>query len=158
MRKNLILFLNFWLMMFCAGFAQSNDGNGGGAVRISFGSGSEYVEPRTLSGDDPAVPPKPHRTFHTNSVNLNKILEATWDFEAMQNVLEKLKSSQKVVVSEGAECAACFTIVYNLETKEVVAVMDKGSGKRMNLLSNKFETNDLYVEESFGKILFELNE
>ncbi len=145
-------------MMLYAGFAQSNDGNGGGAVRIGFGSDSEYVEPRTLSGDDPAVPPKPHRTFHTNSVTLNKILDATWDFEEMNKVLEKLKSSQKVVVSEDGECGACFAIVYNFSTKEVVAVMDKGSGKRMNLLSNKFETNDLYDNESFGFILFELNE
>lgn len=154
-----ILFLLAFLMvgspLFC--LAQSNDGNGGGAVRIQFGGG-DYVAPRTLSGDDPAMPPKPKKTYNTNSIVLNQILESTDDFELFNTTLENFQKIGKVMLSEEENCSTCFMVVYNLDSKNIVAVMDKGNGKRMNLLSNKFETNDLYSGENFGKIRFQIDE
>ena len=154
-----ILFLLAFLMVcgpvFC--FAQADDGNGGGAVRINFGGGN-HVEPQTLSGDDPAIPPKPKKTYNTNSIILNKILESADDFELFNATLENFQNSGKVMLGGAENCRTCFMVVYNLSSKNIVAVMDKGTGKRMNLLSNKFETNDLYPSEEFGKIWFQIDE
>lgn len=134
-----------------------NDGNGGGAVRISFGN-DNYVEPVTLSGDDPAVPPKPKRVFHTNSLILNQILAECEDFEALTNLLDELEKTSKITLSDGVDCGDCFLIVNNSETKNVVAVLDKGKGKRMNLLNNQFETETIYEGVGFEKRWFSLSE
>lgn len=84
-----------------------NDGNGGGAVRISFGN-DNYVEPVTLSGDDPAVPPKPKRVFHTNSLVLNQILAECEDYKALTELLGELEKTSKIALSDGSECGNCF--------------------------------------------------
>lgn len=134
-----------------------NDGNGGGAIRISFGN-DNYVEPVTLSGDDPAVPPKPKRVFHTNSLVLNQILAECEDYKALTELLDELEKTSKISLSDGSECGNCFLIVNNFETKIVVAVLDKGKGKRMNLLNNQFETETIYEGDAFEKRWFSLSE
>ncbi|MCQ2279476.1 MAG: hypothetical protein MJZ49_01575 [Bacteroidales bacterium] len=134
-----------------------NDGNGGGAVRISFGN-DNYVEPVTLSGDDPTIPPKPKRVFHTNSLILNQILAECEDFEALTKLLDELEKTSKITLSDSSSCEDCFLIVNNSETKIVVAVLDKGKGKRMNLLNNQFETETMYEGDAFEKRWFSLSE
>ena len=133
-----------------------NDGNGGGAVRISFGN--EYVEPVSLSGNDPNIPPKPQREFHTNSPILNQILANCDDFSNLQSTLLNFQDNDKILLFEDIPQTKFFTIVYNLFDKNVVAVLDKGSGKRMNLLNNQFETDDIYPDAEFGKMRFVINE
>lgn len=157
MRKQIALFISLFFGFATASLAQSNNGNGGG-VRISFGNDAEYVEPKTLSGDDPAVPPMPKRTFNTNSILLNQLLEASDNFDRFNQTLEKFQNNQKLTLESGDNCRSCFLAVYNIATKEIVAVLDKGTGKRVNLLNNKFETNDLYSSDAYGKIWFQLDE
>ena len=147
-----IFFLTFGIMFACA----QNDGNGGGAVRISFGN--EYVEPVSLSGDDPSIPPKPKKEFHTNSIILNQILAECDDLSALQDLLQKLQNASKITLLTMPENGNCFLIVNKVDTKEVVAVLDKGMGKRMNLLNNQFETEDIYNGENFEKCYFLLLE
>ena len=133
------------------------DGNGGGAVRISFGNG-DVVEPITLSGDDPAVPSKPKPVFHTNSMVLNQILADCDEFEHVRQTLAQLQSSGQISLPEDADCPDCFLIVNNFSTGMVVAVLDKGKGKRMNLLNNQFETDAMYEGDEFKKLRFSLVE
>lgn len=134
-----------------------DDGNGAGAVRISFGDGN-YIEPTTLSGDDPAVPPKPKRVFHTNSIILNQILAEYEDFESLMKKISDFEKASKIILSDGTDCSDCFLIVNNFETKKVVAVFDKGKGKRMNLLNNQFETEAMYEGELYEKRWFSISE
>lgn len=152
---NKLLLPLLFICLSLTAFAQ-NDGNGGGGVRISFGN--EYVEPQTLSGDDPAIPPKPKREFHTNSLILNQILSNCDDFEAMQATLEKFKASNRILLFEELPETKVFSIVYDFESKTVVSVFDKGNGKRMNLLNNQFETDDMYPNSEFGRIWFSIEE
>lgn len=147
-----VFFVAFGILSACA----QDDGNGGGAVRISFGN--EYVEPVSLSGDDPSIPPKPKKTFHTNSIVLNQILAECDDPSALQALLQKLQNASKITLLTMPENSNCFVIVNKINTKEVVAVLDKGKGKRMNLLNNQFETEDIYAGEGFEKIYFLLLE
>jgi hypothetical protein len=133
--------------------------NENGGVRISFGDGSEYSEPRTLSGDDPAVPPKPKRTFSTNSIVLNQILQSCDEsFDAFNKTFEKLQKMEKITLGTEDNPRENFTIVYNFETKEIVAVLDKGTGKKMNLLTNQFVTDENFTNEIYQKIYFLINE
>ncbi len=155
MNKVLPLFISFVTFGIISACAQ-DDGNGGGAVRISFGN--EYVEPMSLSGDDPAIPPKPKKTFHTNSIILNQILAECDDPSALQALLQKLQNASKITLLTMPENGNCFTIVNKVDTKEVVAVLDKGKGKRMNLLNNQFETEEIYKGETFEKCYFLLLE
>ena len=154
MNKFLFLLI-FFISVSVTAFAQ-NDGNGGGAVRISFGN--EYVEPVSLSGDDPSIPPKPKKEFHTNSIILNQILASCDDFSALQELLQKLQNTSKITLLTMPEDGNCFVIVNKIDTKEVVAVLDKGKGKRMNLLNNQFETEDNYAGENFERCYFLLLE
>ncbi len=147
-----IFFVTFGIISACA----QDDGNGGGAVRISFGN--EYVEPMSLSGDDPAIPPKPKKTFHTNSIILNQILAECDNFSALQTLLQNLQNASKITLLTMPENGNCFVIVNKVDTKEVVAVLDKGKGKRMNLLNNQFETEEIYNGENFEKCYFLLLE
>ncbi|MBO4644908.1 MAG: hypothetical protein J5642_00140 [Bacteroidales bacterium] len=144
------------LLLSSIGFLSAQNENGG--VRISFGSDMENVEPRTLSGDDPSVPAKPKRQFFTNSITLNKILSDCDDYETLKKTLDQLQESSIVTVTMNANGTDCFTIVYNSSEKKVVAVLDKGKGKRMNLLNNQFETEDAYQGESYEKIYFSIEE
>lgn len=147
-----IFFVTFSIISACA----QDDGNGGGAVRISFGN--EYVEPVSLSGDDPSIPPKPKKTFHTNSIILNQILAECDDFSALQTLLQNLQNASKITLLTVPENGNCFTIVNKVDSREVVAVLDKGKGKRMNLLNNQFETEEIYKGENFEKCYFLLLE
>lgn len=155
MNKIISLFVFFVAMSVLSAFAQ-DDGNGGGAVCISFGN--EYVEPVSLSGDDPSIPPKPKKEFHTNSIILNQILAACDDFSALQTLLQKLQNASKITLLTMPEDGNCFVIVNKVDTKEVVAVLDRGKGKRMNLLNNQFETEEIYEGETFKKRYFLLLE
>ena len=155
MNKVLPLFIFFVIFSIISACAQ-DDGNGGGAVRISFGN--EYVEPMSLSGDDPSIPPKPKKTFHTNSIILNQILAECDDFSALQTLLQNLQNASKITLLTVPENGNCFVIVNKVDTKEVVAVLDKGKGKRMNLLNNQFETKEIYKGENFEKCYFLLLE
>lgn len=155
MNKVLPLFIFFVIFSIISACAQ-DDGNGGGAVRISFGN--EYVEPMSLSGDDPSIPPKPKKTFHTNSIILNQILAECDDFSALQTLLQNLQNASKITLLTVPENGNCFVIVNKVDTKEVVAVLDKGKGKRMNLLNNQFETEEIYKGENFEKCYFLLLE
>ena len=133
--------------------------NENGGVRISFGSDNEYTEPRTLSGDDPAIPAKPKRTFSTNSIVLNQILQSCDEgFESFNTTIEKLRKMEKVTVVEQGFSKEIFTVVYNSDTQKIVAVFDKGTGKRMNLLTNQFETDEIFASEIYKKIYFLINE
>ena len=51
-----------------------------------------------------------------------------------------------------------FMVVYITDTKEIVALMDKGTDKRCNLLTNQFESNDLYSDEKYSKVWFRIEE
>ena len=155
MNRILSLFIFFAAISVLPAFAQ-NDGNGGGAVRISFGN--EYVEPVSLSGDDPSIPPKPKKEYHTNSIILNQILAACDDYSALHDLLQMLQNASKITLLTMPENGDCFVIVNKIDTKEVVAVLDKGKGKRMNLLNNQFETEDNYAGENFEKYYFLLLE
>ncbi len=156
--KHLIMkLLCISVLLICVSFVSAQNENGG--VRISFGNDAEYVEPKTLSGDDPAVPAKPKRHFSTNSIILNQILESCDEgYESFNTTFEKLQNRGKVVLGNDDNHADCFAVVYNLESKKIVAVMDKGFGKRMNLLDNQFEKDDLYPQETFGRIFFLIEE
>lgn len=153
--NNFLFPLIFFISVSVTAFAQ-NDGNGGGAVRISFGN--EYVEPVSLSGDDPSIPPKPKKEYHTNSIILNQILSACDDYSALHDLLQKLQNASKITLLTMPENGDCFLIVNKIDTKEVVAVLDKGKGKRMNLLNNQFETEENYAGENFEKYYFLLLE
>lgn len=133
---------------------EDNDRNGG--VRISFGN--DYVEPQTFSGDDPNIPPKPKRTFSTNSIILNQILQECEDFESLTTTMGKFQNSGQITIIEQEECADCFTIYYLKEGNIVEAVMDKGSGKRANLIENQFITTDKFTSDTYGTIRFQINE
>ena len=133
--------------------------NENGGVRISFGNDSEYTEPRTLSGDDPAMPSKPKRTFSTNSIILNQILQSCDEsLESFNTTFEKLRKMEKVTMAEKGFSKEIFTVVYNSDNQEIVAVFDKGTGKRMNLLTNQFETDEKFANEIYKKIYFLINE
>ena len=147
-----LLFL-FSSFSFCLA-QEDNDRNGG--VRISFGN--EYVEPQTFSGDDPNIPPKPKRTFSTNSIILNQILQECENFESLITTMEKFQNSGQITIIEKEECADCFTIYYLKEGNTVEAVMDKGNGKRANLLDNQFITTDKFTSKTYEAIRFQINE
>ena len=153
---NKFLFLLIFFISVSVTAVAQNDGNGGGAVRISFGN--EYVEPVSLSGDDPSIPPKSKKEYHTNSIILNQILAACDDYSALHDLLQKLQNASKITLLTMPENGDCFLIVNKIDTKEVVAVLDKGKGKRMNLLNNQFETEDNYAGENFEKYYFLLLE
>lgn len=155
MKKSVLLLSVIFL--FTASLFAQNDGNGGGAVRISFGN-DEHVEPVTLSGDAPAIPPKPKAVFHTNSIVLNQILAECEEVEALQTTLDLLQKSSKISISTEENCPDCFTIVINSENHKIIAVLDKGKGKRMNLLNNQFETDAMYEDAKFEKMRFLLME
>lgn len=133
--------------------------NENGGARISFGEGNEFVEPRTLSGDDPAVPQKPKRTFSTNSIILNQILQSCDEgFDSFNKIFKKLQEIEKITLGTEDNSRECFSVVYNFDTSEIKAVMDKGTGKRMNLLNNQFETDEKYPSDVYKKIYFLINE
>ena len=157
MKRYLVIFipLFFFSNYFC--YAQSGNDNPNGGVRISFGN-DNYVTPTTLSGDDPAIPPKPKRTFNTNSITLNLILQDADTFENVSKTLDALLENERITMGGGETCRTCFVIVYNLDTGDIPAVLDKGTGKRINLLTNQSEDLEAYPKETFGRIWFELED
>ena len=69
--KKIIFFVGIIILSCDFVFSQED-----GAVRINFGTENVPIAPVIMSGDDPNIPPKPKRTFTTNSVILNQILQA----------------------------------------------------------------------------------
>ena len=80
------------------------------------------------------------------------------NFSALQTLLQNLQNASKITLLTMPENGNCFVIVNKVDTKEVVAVLDKGKGKRMNLLNNQFETEEIYNGENFEKCYFLLLE
>ncbi|MCK9339096.1 MAG: hypothetical protein PHQ33_06565 [Bacteroidales bacterium] len=124
--------------------------NGHGGVSIGFGNGGEAV---TLPGNSPNIPPKPKKNFYTNSLVLNQIL-GNYDNQAtfLQN-LDQLKEKGIVDYGEWAtapDLSACFVVVIN-QAEEIIAVLDKGGEKRINLLNNQFETLTQYAHTDYVK-------
>lgn len=155
--KDLIFTIS--LIIFTFFFSNATAQNESGGVRIRFGNDGEYAEPQTLSGDNLAIPVKPKRTFSTNSIVLNQILQSCDEgYDSLSNTMEKLRKMEKVTVAEQGFSKDVFTIVYNSDTHEIVAVLDKGTGKKMNLLTNQFETDEKFAIDIYLKIYFLINE
>ena len=72
--------------------------------------------------------------------------------------MEKFQNSGQITIIEKEECTDCFTIYYLKEGNTVEAVMDKGNGKRANLLDNQFITTDKFTSKTYEAIRFQINE
>ena len=157
MKKLFSVIVGFIILGSLSHSTYAQEENNNGAFRISIGG--EYVEPYSLPGNDPNIPPKPKRQFNTNSIFLNQILNSCETYETFEETMERFQKMNRVFYSEDqSNTKDFFTVVYMKETKEIVAVMDKGSGKRCNLLTNQFETDDLYQDEKYAKIWFKIEE
>lgn len=156
--KNIYTIITLFISIFlCVNIISAQEENNNGAFRISIGG--DYVEPHTLAGDDPNIPPKPKRQFNTNSIFLNQILNSCENYEDYEKTMALFTKMQRVFYADStADLKQYFMVVYITDTKEIVALMDKGTGKRCNLLTNQFETNDLYSDEKYSKVWFRIEE
>lgn len=142
------------IMMTCAfGQEPQRPEHGHGAVSIGIGSGSDAV---TMPGNSPNIPPKPRKTFSTNSIVLNQILSNYDDYANFMQSLAALKAKGLVDYGEfstAGNLAESFILITDKQ-QNIISVLDKGAEKRMNLLNNGFETLSQYADDGYSKTWF----